>query len=110
MATSGLTVSGLIRRLFDAVGEHHYQRRDVAFDPAARDGIAERLRRAPLPQLAGMPVRSADQIDGKRWLLDCGWVAARFSGTEPLLRIYCEADTAGNVAGLLDAMQQHLGV
>ena len=57
-----------------------------------------------------MPVRSADDIDGRRWLLDAGWVAARFSGTEPLLRIYCEADTMDNVTRLLDAAQAHLGV
>ena len=43
-------------------------------------------------------------------MLDAGWVAARFSGTEPLLRIYCEADSEANVTRLLDAMQAHLGV
>ena len=110
MAVSGLTASGMVRHLFDTVGEHHYQRRDVSFDPAARDAIMGQLTGSPLTELAGMPVRSLDEIDGRRWLLDAGWVAARFSGTEPLLRIYCEADTTANVTRLLDAMQAHLNV
>ena len=110
MATAGLSASGMVSRLFDTVGEHHYQRRDVSFDPAARAAITDRLVNTPLAELAGMPVRDKDEIDGRRWLLDAGWVAARFSGTEPLLRIYCEADTTANVRKLLDAMEAHLGV
>jgi phosphomannomutase len=110
MANSGLSASGLIERLFDAVGEYHYQRRDVRFDANQRSAILGRLTEDPLTALAGMPVRGVDEIDGRRWLLDVGWVAARFSGTEPLLRIYCEADSNDNVVRLLDAMQKHLGV
>ena len=110
MAIAGLTASGMVRHLFDLVGEHHYQRRDVGFDPAQRSAIMERLSGEPLTELAGMAVRGMDEIDGRRWMLDAGWVAARFSGTEPLLRIYCEADTTANVTRLLDAMQAHLGV
>ena len=110
MATSGLTPSGMVRRLFDIVGEHHYQRRDVRFDPSARADIMQRLLEVPLPEPTGMPVRKIDDIDGRRWILDAGWVAARFSGTEPLLRIYCEADSPANVELLLDAVQNHLGV
>ena len=110
MAVSGLTASGMVRHLFDTVGEHHYQRRDVSFDPSAREAIMARLTGSPLSVLAGMTVRSMDEIDGRRWIFDAGWVAARFSGTEPLLRIYCEADSPANVTLLLDAMQEHLGV
>ena len=110
MAIAGLTASGMVSHLFDLVGEHHYQRRDVNFDPGQRSAIMDRLSGEPLAELAGMAVRSMDEIDGRRWMLDAGWVAARFSGTEPLLRIYCEADTTANVTRLLDAMQAHLGV
>jgi phosphomannomutase len=100
----------MVRHLFDLVGEHRYERRDIGFDPAQRGPIMGRLAGEPLSELAGMPIRGIDEIDGRRWMLDAGWVAARFSGTEPLLRIYCEADTTANVTRLLDAMQAHLGV
>ena len=110
MAKAGITASGMVRRLFDAVGEHHYERRDVRFAPTQRNAIRGRLSGAPLSELAGMPVIGSDDIDGRRWLLPAGWVSARFSGTEPLLRIYCEADTPANVTRLLNAMQTQLGV
>ena len=111
MAKAGITASGMVRRLFDAVGEHHYERRDVRFAPAARAAITGRMASAAIiGELAGMPVIGSDDIDGRRWMLPAGRVCARFSGTEPLLRIYCEADTAGNVTRLLDAMQAQLGV
>ncbi|MBQ3824087.1 MAG: phosphoglucomutase/phosphomannomutase family protein, partial [Clostridia bacterium] len=39
----------------------------------------------------GTPVKSVDYRDGvKVWFEDGGWIIIRFSGTEPLLRIYCE--------------------
>ena len=110
MAVAGLTPSGMVQRLFDAVGEHHYERRDIRFSPDDRAGILGRLAGDPPAELAGMPLAASDDIDGRRWRLDAGWVAARFSGTEPLLRIYCEADTAASVTRLLDATQAYLGV
>ena len=110
MATSGLSASWMVDRLFDAVGEHHYLRRDVSFDPQARADILRRLTDGTLTELAGMTITGVDDIDGRRWMLDAGWVAARFSGTEPLLRIYCEADRLDSVTRLLDAMQTHLGL
>lgn len=110
MAIGGLSASGMVRHLFETVGEHHYERRDVHFDPAARSEIMDRLTKSSLTELAGMKVHTTDEIDGRRWLVDAGWIAARFSGTEPLLRIYCEADSPTNVTLLLDTMQRHLGV
>ena len=78
--------------------------------PTTAPASLGRLAGAPPAELAGMPLAASDDIDGRRWRLDAGWVAARFSGTEPLLRIYCEADTAASVTRLLDATQAHLGV
>ena len=82
MAVAGMTASGMVGHLFDLVGEHRYERRDVGFNPAHRAAIMERLSGEPLTELAGMPVPGMDEIDGRRWMLDVGWVAARFSGTE----------------------------
>ena len=51
-----------------------------------------------------------DGIDGRRLMFSEGWLASRFSGTEPLLRIYCEASSQDMVTKLLDAAQEYLGV
>jgi phosphomannomutase len=110
MALTHRTPSQLVQHLFDAVGPHYYQRRDVVFNPTDRQRIQGRLESAELTQLAGYPVRTSDNIDGRRLRFDCGWLASRFSGTEPLLRIYAEADSPQRVQELLDAASEYLGV
>ena len=110
MATTGMTPAGLTRRLFDAVGEHYYHRRDVAFRAEDRERIQERLEGRELTELAGMTVRSADAIDGRRFVFDDAWLISRFSGTEPLLRIYAEAGSQADVERLIDAAAAYLGV
>ena len=110
MAKTGKTPSQLIEELFSMVGPHFYQRRDVAFDPTARSGIQSRIESDQLTELAGMPIQSSDEIDGRRIFFDNAWLATRFSGTEPLLRIYCEAESPELVELLLEAASEYLGV
>lgn len=111
MAKTGKTPSQLVERLFSQVGPHYYQRRDVTFNPDQREQIQSRLRSAAdLAELGGLLVRSSDEIDGRRLLFDNAWLASRFSGTEPLLRIYCEAESQARVTQLLDAAAEYLGV
>jgi phosphomannomutase len=110
MGRTGKTPSQLVDHLFDEVGPHYYQRRDVAFNPQDRERIQQRLRSPELTELAGMSVISSDEIDGRRLVFDNAWLASRFSGTEPLLRIYCEADSPEKVKKLLDAAAEYLGV
>ena len=110
MAQTGKSPSQLVAHLFEQVGPHYYQRRDVALRPEDQGRIEQRLHSQELTELAGMPVRTSDTIDGRRLIFDDGWLAARFSGTEPLLRIYAEADRPEKVTALLDAAAGYLGV
>ena len=110
MARTGNTSAQLVQQLFAQVGPHYYQRRDVAFDPAERQRIQSRLQGGDLTELAGLPVLGSDEIDGRRLFFDNAWLASRFSGTEPLLRIYCEAESQEKVTRLLDAAAEYLGV
>jgi phosphomannomutase len=110
MAQTGKTPSQLVEGLFQETGPHYYQRRDVEFDPSRKEEIQQRLANPDLRELAGMRVVQSDTIDGRRLILDNGWLASRFSGTEPLLRIYCEANSPETVTRVLDAAGEYLGV
>ena len=57
-----------------------------------------------------MTVRGGDEIDGRRLFFDDAWLASRFSGTEPLLRIYAEANSPEKAESLLSAAADYLGV
>ena len=110
MAKSGKTVAQLLENLFDKVGPHFYHRRDIEFAAADRDRINQRVNDPGLERLGAYPVAASDSIDGRRLHFDDGWLGVRFSGTEPLLRIYAEAGSPERVTGLLDAAAEYLGV
>lgn len=110
MAKTGKSVSQLLEGLFDKVGPHFYHRRDVEFAASDRERINQRVNDPGLERLGAYRVAASDSIDGRRLHFEDGWLGVRFSGTEPLLRIYAEASSPARVTGLLDAAVEYLGV
>ena len=102
MVKTGKTVSELLGMLAEVVGPHHFDRLDLPFDEAHRGPIRDRLAAARPATLAAKPVAEIDTRDGFRFVLEGGyWALVRFSGTEPLLRIYTEAESPEEVDSLL---------
>ena len=102
MVKTGKSVSGLIQMLNDEVGPYHYDRWDIEIDPMERRQIEANLNAARPGYLASYRVEGIDTRDGIRYGLEGGhWVLIRFSGTEPLLRIYAEASSPDDVQDLL---------
>jgi len=104
MIRTGQRPSELVQALYAAVGATwHYVRRDVRFPESERAAMQRRLDAAAPATLAGLSVASIDRQDGyKYWFADRGWVMIRFSGTEPLMRIYVETPQGDRVNALLD--------
>jgi phosphomannomutase len=84
-------------------GAASYDRLDLRLaDMAARRRLEERLVQAPPEEVAGEPVQEVIRTDGVKLRLGPShWLMLRFSGTEPLLRLYCEAPSAERVAAVL---------
>ncbi len=94
--------SQLIDHLFSKVGPHHYNRVDVEFPPEERQAVTNRLSQAAPSTIDNTGVREVRSDDGFRFLLaDGSWLLIRFSGTEPLLRVYAESDSPERVSRLL---------
>ncbi len=110
MARSGKRPSELLDDLYAVVGPHHYRRRDRSFPADDRERLSARLEQAEPDRIAGTPVVRADSLDGRRYTLAGNqWLLIRFSGTEPLLRMYAEAGSPEKVEALLDAAEELLG-
>ncbi|MCJ7764221.1 MAG: phosphoglucomutase/phosphomannomutase family protein [Dehalococcoidales bacterium] len=94
MAKTGKTPSQLLDYLYSKVGPHHYSRLDIEFAGEQKEKIISRVRDSSPEELDGVKVAKKDTIDGFRFtLVDSSWLLIRFSGTEPLLRIYSESDS-----------------
>jgi phosphomannomutase len=84
-------------------GAASYDRLDLRLpDMAARRRLEARLSESPPAEVAGAPVQELITTDGVKLRLGPShWLMLRFSGTEPLLRLYCEAPSGERVAAVL---------
>jgi len=102
MVKTGKKPTELLKDLFAKVGgEYFYDRVDSPFsgDQAARKKIIMDNN----PQtLGGLKVTELVTVDGFQFRLeDGGWMLIRFSGTEPILRVYCETRHGDKVQAIL---------
>ena len=96
------TPSELIEYIYSKVGPHHYQRLDLEFPQSEREKIWERLTSTMPARLADTEVIKKNIVDGFKFsLADGSWLLFRFSGTEPLLRIYAEAPSQTRAGALI---------
>jgi phosphomannomutase len=92
----------LLKILFEKVGgEYFYDRVDSPFsgDRATRE---KTILDAKPKTLGGLKVTELITVDGFQFKLeDGGWMLIRFSGTEPILRVYCETRHGDKVQAIL---------
>ncbi len=101
MVQTGKKPTELLKMLFDKVGEHYYDRIDTPFtgDRKSREQL---ILNAKPETLGGLNVTELITTDGFQFKLeDGGWLLIRFSGTEPIMRVYCETTHQDKVQAIL---------
>jgi phosphomannomutase len=93
--------SELLELLFDKVGAHYYDRIDSPFE-GDRKAREQMILSANPSSLGGLKVTGLDTTDGYKFSLeDGGWLLIRFSGTEPIIRVYTETTHPDKVQAIL---------
>ncbi len=110
MVKTGKGPSQLIDYLYAKTGPHYYDRLDFPLPSHKRPTIIDRAQTSP-EYIAGVKVTQVDTTDGFRFVLaDGSWLLIRFSGTEPLVRLYAESSTKEKVAKILQSGKKFLGL
>jgi phosphomannomutase len=94
--------SQLIDLLFEKIGPHYYDRIDTRFtgDPQDRK---EKILAADPKTIGGFEVTGLNTKDGFKFSLgENGWLLIRFSGTEPIIRVYTETTSQDQVQAILN--------
>lgn len=103
MVRTGKRPSQLLDWLFEKVGPHFYDRIDTPFEGDRNTREAKILAAKP-ETIAGLKVTGLVTVDGYQFKLeDGGWMLIRFSGTEPIMRVYCETTHENKVQEILRA-------
>jgi phosphomannomutase len=120
MADEKKTLGELVAALQEEFGEHQYGRVDMHIDESLKQSAIARASafkdRPGVADFAGMKVLRVETLDGIKFFLDNParadkpnaaetWLLLRASGTEPLLRVYCESCSVESVARVLAAAQ-----
>jgi alpha-D-glucose phosphate-specific phosphoglucomutase len=111
MVKTGKTPSQLLAYLYSKVGEHYYDRLDIHFPEEKRQAIIKRVQDNAPKSIENVKVVRLDTQDGFRFILaDNSWLLIRFSGTEPILRIYTETNDTERVKRMLQFGRELAGV
>lgn len=115
MADEKKTLGELVAALQQEFGEHQYGRVDMHINDELKNSAITRAK-AGLSEIAGLKVLRTETLDGIKFFLEnpvCTgkpnaaetWLLLRASGTEPLLRVYCESCSQESVQQVLEAAQ-----
>lgn len=99
-ASGGRSLGALLQDLYRAVGTVLCRRVNLPLSPAGEDRLKVILANPPT-MLGGRRVLQVNQVDGVKLLLEDGsWVLLRPSGTEPMVRLYVEAESGERLDAL----------
>ena len=112
IAVTGKPLSQLVEEIRGECGEMYMEERSYRFTDEDKARLTHVLyQKRELPDLSAYGVERVSYMDGCKVYLDGnGWVSARFSGTEPLLRIFCEMPKKQDARDICGLFEKYLGL
>jgi phosphomannomutase/CTP:molybdopterin cytidylyltransferase MocA len=107
LARTGKTISALRDDVYSITGALYDLEEGIPATPEMRVAVPKRMNEAPCSHIGAYAVTGISHEDGiKLFLENENWVLLRFSGTEPLLRLACQADTEAKAQELMHWLRQ----
>jgi len=106
VARRGKPLGRQLQDLFVKVGSFYPQRENFRLTPEVRENFTRKLEHNPR-EFFGRQVKEVVRTDGMKLIFaDGSWVCYRLSGTEPVVRVYSEAGSEGDLKKLSAAAKQ----
>lgn len=111
IAITGKKLSQIVKDIEEECGTISMEERDYKFNQEKKDNIKKiLLEDKKLPEIP-FAIEKVSYLDGSKvYFENGGWVTARFSGTEPLLRIFCEMPTKEEAVKVCEIYEEFLGL
>ncbi len=108
VAARGVSLTEQLNALYGRVGKVESGRIGVRLTPELMANLSEKLSEEP-SDIGGRRIERTNRLDGVKFIFaDGSWLLLRPSGTEPLVRIYAESESAENVEVLLEQGRKYL--
>jgi len=111
MVERGMPLSALVDELLEEFGPHYNYRDDIHIREDQKASVLDRLDAGGgLDKVDGHTVNRVETLDGFKHVTDNGWLLIRPSGTEPVLRVYSEAESPEAAEALVKDASSQLGL
>lgn len=108
VAARGKSLTEQLQELYARVGKLEAARIGLRLTPELMEKLATRLKEDP-KEIGGRPVKQTNRLDGVKFIFaDGSWLLMRPSGTEPVVRIYAESESAKDLEVLLEQGRKYL--
>jgi phosphomannomutase len=109
MAVTGKSIKALIQDVYSKVGPFEFDRDDLHLTNEKKDEVMEKCSTGKITRIGNHPVIRTEDLDGfKFYISDDTFIMVRASGTEPLLRVYCQAPDSATVRSVLNLAKETL--
>lgn len=111
IAVVGKRLSEIVQDIYKEYGCTYMEERDYRFDQQKKEEIHQKLLLDKLLPELPLELEKVSYLDGcKLYFKNGGWIGIRFSGTEPLLRIFCEMPVEGQEKHICRVFETFLGL
>jgi phosphomannomutase len=104
-------LSALVDELLEEFGPHYNYRDDIHIREDQKASVLDQLdNQGGLDEVDGYAVQRVETLDGFKHVTNNGWLLIRPSGTEPVLRVYSEAESTEAAEALVKDASRQLGL
>lgn len=109
VAVTGKKLSELMKMIKEEFGTCYMEEKAYSFSEELKESLQKRVfKEKELPDVAPFAIQRVSYMDGcKIYFENGGWLLIRFSGTEPILRVFCEMPQKEDSIILCDKVKKY---